>query len=98
MYKLYSQFRPSCNNYTRITFCFKVEFHPHFQQSKELTNIAKKNGIILQAYSPLGGTANPCLLRDPIVNHVAHSNGITPAQTLLRYALQRGYGRFYFFT
>lgn len=69
----------------------QVEFHPHFQQSKELTNIAKKNGIILQAYSPLGGTANPCLLKDPIVSHVAHSNKITPGQTLLRYALQRGY-------
>lgn len=72
-----------------------MEFHPHYQQSKELHNITRKNGIVLQAYSSLGGTTNLCLLKDPVIKHIAHGNGITPAQVLLRYALQRGYGNFY---
>lgn len=70
----------------------QVEFHPHWQQTKELHLICRQHRILLQAYSSLGGTANNSLLKDSTVADIAARNSISAAQVLLRWALQRHYG------
>ncbi len=71
---------------------FQVEVHPHFPQS-DLIEYCLKNAIHVQAYSSLGTTLplqkNP-LLNDEVVTKVAGEVGKTPAQVLLRWALQKG--------
>nr|CAD7266476.1 unnamed protein product [Timema shepardi] len=70
---------------------FQVEFHPHYKQP-ELLNFCYEEGVLLQAYSSLGGSSNHSLLEDPTVNKVAESLGRSPSQVLLRWALEQRVG------
>ncbi|KAF5273447.1 hypothetical protein FQA39_LY07464 [Lamprigera yunnana] len=63
----------------------QVEWHPACHQ-KELKDFCDKEGIILQAYMPLGGNK---LLNNPVVCNVAEKLGKTTAQVLLRWSLQQ---------
>ncbi|KAI4895733.1 hypothetical protein NFI96_005496 [Prochilodus magdalenae] len=63
----------------------QVEFHPRLAQ-KELRALCEESGVCFQAYSSLG---TGVLLTDPVVQEVADSCGRTPAQVLLRWALQQ---------
>lgn len=63
-----------------------MECHPRWQQ-RELRAFCHANGIAVVAYSSLGGGQ---LLRDPAVAEVAAAAGISPAQALLLWGLQRG--------
>ncbi|XP_043359088.1 1,5-anhydro-D-fructose reductase-like isoform X2 [Dermochelys coriacea] len=76
----------------------QVELHPYLTQP-ELVEFCKSQGIVLIAYSPLGGPALPCtreknspmpLLENPTVNEIAQKHGKTSAQVLIRFHLQRG--------
>merc|ERR1712032_376978 len=77
----------------------QVEMHPYLPQ-QELFDYCKAESIVGTAYSPLGSPDSsqmpgmnhngPNLLRDPVVSKIAESIGKTPAQVLLRWALQRG--------
>ena len=76
----------------------QVEFHPYLAQS-ELLAYCKKHGILLQAYASLGGQdvgkgrLEPLgghLLQHPVVLAAATNHGVSAAQVLLRWALQRG--------
>ncbi|KAL3284443.1 hypothetical protein HHI36_018602 [Cryptolaemus montrouzieri] len=69
----------------------QVEWHPKFHQI-ELLDLCHKEGILLQAYSSLGGTGNNELLKDPTVNEIAATLGTSPAQVLLRWAVQQNIG------
>ncbi|KAJ8255073.1 hypothetical protein GJAV_G00200630 [Gymnothorax javanicus] len=64
----------------------QVEFHPRLTQ-RELRAFCREAGICFQAYSSLGTGA---LLSDPVVLGVAARCGRTPAQVLLRWAVQQG--------
>lgn len=64
----------------------QMECHPKLVQ-KELRDICKEADVHFQAYSSLGKGA---LLRDPEVKDLAASRGRTPAQVLLRWAVQQG--------
>lgn len=66
----------------------QVEFHPFFKQTS-LLNFCRHHNIVVQAYCSLGGTSELSLLRDPSVNKVAAKVKKTPAQVLLRWALQQ---------
>ncbi|XP_023023611.2 glyoxal reductase [Leptinotarsa decemlineata] len=66
----------------------QVEWHPKYH-SDELLNFCRKEDILLQAYSSLGGTDNRDLLDDPQVKKIAENLGKTPAQVLLRWSLQQ---------
>jgi len=57
----------------------------------ELLKWSKEQGILLSAYSPLGGgrTVNKSL-RLPIVRDIAEKLKITPAQVLISWHVQRG--------
>lgn len=66
----------------------QVEWHPHYHP-EDLLQFCLKEGILLQAYSSLGGTGNPDLLSDHRVESIAKKLGKTPAQVLLKWALQQ---------
>ena len=63
----------------------QVQFNP-FQYRRRLAATCRSQGIALEAYSPLTRGAD---LEDPTVLDVAGRVGRTPAQVLLRWALQR---------
>ncbi|XP_076174137.1 uncharacterized protein LOC143150032 [Ptiloglossa arizonensis] len=67
----------------------QVECHPHYRQ-EELIKYCKKHGIHVQAYSSLGTSNNTDLLRDPVVTLLASQVNVSPAQILLKWALQQG--------
>ncbi|XP_036967849.1 uncharacterized oxidoreductase YtbE-like [Acanthopagrus latus] len=64
----------------------QVEFHPRFCQS-ELRRVCEEYGVCFQAYSSLGKGE---LVSDPVVMEVAKTCECTPAQVLLRWAVQQG--------
>jgi diketogulonate reductase-like aldo/keto reductase len=63
----------------------QVQFSP-FEYRRRLLEAAEERGIALEAYSPLGTGRH---LRDPRVTEVAERLGRTPAQVLIRWALER---------
>lgn len=80
----YARIKPAMN---------QVELHPYLAQS-ELVRFCQAQGMAVTAYSPLGtpGTAEPDmprLLDDPAIAAIAANHGKTPAQVLLRAAVQR---------
>lgn len=64
----------------------QIELHPWLDQS-ELLAFCKQHKIHVQAYSPL---AHGKKINDPLVAEIAESHGKTPAQVLIRYALDQG--------
>ncbi|XP_030759890.1 uncharacterized protein LOC115885202 [Sitophilus oryzae] len=66
----------------------QVEWHPHYHP-EDLLEYCRKNNILLQAYSSLGGSGNTDLIKDPKVVEIAKKLGKSPAQVLLRWALQQ---------
>ena len=76
----------------------QVEFHPYHSQV-ELLKYCREEGIVLQAYASLGGqdaTASKWeKLGGPLMQHetvvkIAQAHKVTPAQVLLKWALQQG--------
>jgi diketogulonate reductase-like aldo/keto reductase len=67
----------------------EVESHPYHPQW-ELHNYCETEGIILLAFAPLGHALEPRLLDDPVVVSIAQRLGITQAQVLLAWGIQRG--------
>ncbi|MDR0945030.1 MAG: aldo/keto reductase, partial [Bifidobacteriaceae bacterium] len=64
----------------------QIECHPYFTQDAALEFHAK-HGIVTMAWSPLGRGKE---LRDPVVVEIAEAHGVTPAQVVLRWHIQRG--------
>lgn len=67
----------------------EVESHPYHPQW-DLYDYCSTEGIVLLAFAPLGHALNPRLLDDPVVVSMAQRFGITPAQVLLAWGVQRG--------
>jgi len=73
----------------------QVEMHPLLQQ-RPLREFCAAHGIAITAYSALGSLDSPFrrdfpdLLADPRIGAIAAKHGRTPAQVLLRWALQLG--------
>jgi alcohol dehydrogenase (NADP+) len=75
----------------------QIELHPYLQQN-ELLTYCRKHNIHVTAYSPLGSRDRPAtmkkehelnLLEDPAVIRIAQTHGYSPAQVLLRWAIER---------
>ncbi|XP_047448973.1 glyoxal reductase-like [Mugil cephalus] len=64
----------------------QVEFHPRLCQA-EMRRLCKEYGVCFQAYSSIG---QGDLVTNPVVMEVAKSCQRTPAQVLLRWAVQQG--------
>lgn len=76
----------------------QIELHPYLQQ-RAMLEFCREKTILLTAYSPLGSTDRPAgmkkadeppLLTHPLIVAIAQNQGISPAQTLLAWALARG--------
>jgi diketogulonate reductase-like aldo/keto reductase len=76
----------------------QVELHPYFVQSS-LRDAAAKLGIIIQAWSPIGGvnryaSADAASVQDPLqhprIVALAQKYGKTPAQIVLRWHIEQG--------
>lgn len=66
------------------------EIHPYYQE-KAVVPYMQKLGIAMQAWYPLGGrpyTKN--LLSDKTISEIAAAHGVSSAQVILRWHLQRG--------
>lgn len=70
----------------------QVEFHPHYRQPDDMYTICHRHRVLLQAYSSLGGTRNKKLFSEQALSEIAAEYKVSPAQVLLRWALQIGYG------
>ena len=64
----------------------QIEFHP-WNQQKTIVEYCKKEGIAVQAYSPLTQGQK---LGDPVIAEVGKKHGKTAAQVVLRWVLQQG--------
>lgn len=64
----------------------QIEIHP-FLQHRDTRAWCKKNGIVVEAYSPLTRGQR---LGDPTVVEIAKAVGRSPAQVLLRWGVQHG--------
>lgn len=76
----------------------QVESHPYLQQ-QPLFDYCRKNGLHFTAYSPLGSMDRPArlkkeeepiLLKNETIGEIAETHSASPAQVLIRWALQRG--------
>ncbi|HTR42304.1 MAG TPA: aldo/keto reductase, partial [Pseudomonadales bacterium] len=66
-----------------------VESHPYLPEW-ELLDYCQKNGIVFQAFAPLGHSSEPNVLADPVITAIARRVGKTPAQVALAWGVQRG--------
>jgi diketogulonate reductase-like aldo/keto reductase len=64
----------------------QVELHPFLQQ-RELVAFCRANGIVVEAYAPLVKARR---MDHPVLRKIAARHGATPAQVLVRWALQHG--------
>jgi diketogulonate reductase-like aldo/keto reductase len=72
-----SQIRPAVN---------QIQFSP-FEYRRSLVEACEDAAVVAQAYSPLGTGRH---LGDPVVERIASATGRTPAQVLIRWAIQKG--------
>ncbi|WVQ78737.1 hypothetical protein IAT38_000824 [Cryptococcus sp. DSM 104549] len=67
----------------------QIELHP-FCQQRDIVEYCQKNGILVQAYSPLV-RAQEEQYKDPVLVKVAEKHGKEVAQVLIRWSLQKGF-------
>ncbi len=66
------------------------EIHPYYQE-KDVVPYIQKLGIVVNGYSPFGGRGHTSeLFSDAVISSIADAHGVTPAQVVLRWNLQRG--------
>lgn len=66
----------------------QMEIHP-VNTEEELCTYCRKKGIVMEAYSPLGGEGR-LLIDDPRLIGICNYYKITPSQAILRWDIQRG--------
>jgi len=66
----------------------QIEAHPFFQQ-QGIREHHHAHGIVIQSYSPLGGSGGG-ELRNDVVRAIAEKHSRTPAQIILRWHLEQG--------
>ena len=66
------------------------EIHPYYQEQDVVPFIQEK-GIVVQCWYPLGGRGHTSeLLGDETIKSIAEAHGVSSAQVILRWDLQRG--------
>ena len=68
----------------------QVEAHPYFP-AEVVKPFCDAHGIVLQSWFPLGHGSRE-LLEDPVITALAVKHGKTPAQVVLRWHIQMGFG------
>lgn len=72
---------------------------PHVNQIKlnllvkdvETINYCTRHGIVIEAYSPLGGRDGMDIVHHPVVQRIAHAYNLTTYQIALKWILQHGW-------
>ena len=67
----------------------QIELHPYFTQT-ELRQYCARHGIVVEAYSPLGGSGAH-VLDDPVIIKIAAKHNRTSAQIIIRWHMQLGH-------
>ncbi len=71
--------------------CFQIECHPYAQRT-HWQEVAKKYGIQIECWFPLGGRdSHGTILKDPVINRIAKAHGKTAGQVILRWHIQKGF-------
>lgn len=66
------------------------EIHPYYQENDVIPYI-QELGIVVQGWYPLGGRGHTAeLLGDEVISKIAESHGVSSAQVILRWNLQKG--------
>ena len=66
------------------------EIHPYYQENDVIPYI-QSLGITVQGWYPLGGRGHTAeLLGDPVISEIAEAHGVSSAQVILRWNLQKG--------
>ena len=66
------------------------EIHPYYQENEVIPYI-QDLGIVVQGWYPLGGRGHTAeLLGDKVISDIAKAHGVTSAQVILRWNLQKG--------
>ncbi|MDL2060004.1 aldo/keto reductase [Mesosutterella sp. AGMB02718] len=66
------------------------EIHPYYQENDVIPFI-QQQGIVVQGWYPLGGRGYVHqLLADPVLTGIARAHGVSAAQVVLRWNLQKG--------
>lgn len=66
------------------------EIHPYYQENDVIPYI-QSLGIVVQGWYPLGGRGHTAeLLNDEVISAIAKSHGVSSAQVILRWNLQKG--------
>ena len=66
------------------------EIHPYYQE-QEVVPYIQELGIVVNGYSPFGGRGHTSeLFADEVISAIAQDHGVTSAQVILRWNLQRG--------
>ena len=66
------------------------EIHPYYQE-KDVVPFIQEKGIVVQCWYPLGGRGyTAALLHDDTICAIASAHGVSAAQVILRWDLQRG--------
>lgn len=66
------------------------EIHPYYQENDVIPYI-QSHGITVQGWYPLGGRGHTTeLLGDPVILEIAEAHGVSAAQVILRWNLQKG--------
>ncbi len=66
------------------------EIHPYYQENDVIPFI-QNLGIVVQGWYPLGGRGHTGeLLGDPVISEIAQAHGVSSAQVILRWNLQKG--------
>lgn len=77
------------NSTTVVPAANQVEIHPLLPQN-DILEYCNKNGIVVEAYSPLGTVDSP-YFKDETLSALATKNGVSVASLLINWALKRGY-------
>ena len=65
------------------------EIHPYYQE-QDVVPYIQSLGIVTQGWYPFGGRGHTAeLLGDPVISAIAEDHGVTSAQVILRWNLQR---------
>jgi diketogulonate reductase-like aldo/keto reductase len=67
----------------------QVESHPYLPEW-DLLEYCREQGIVIQAFAPLGHAMEPRVVNDPVITSIAQRIHKTPAQVALAWAVQRG--------
>ena len=82
-----TEFLPQVKIYPALV---QNEIHPYYQE-QDVVPFIQSQGIVVQCWYPLGGRGYTAeLLNDEVIRRIAEHHGVSSAQVILRWDLQRG--------